>query len=115
MKRIFTLFVVVLLCSGLLFAFVIGGSNLGYMGYPDFSSYYPSKPFSYNNEVSEMEFDRYRDSVQQYVDSAREYVKNGNNDIQRISEAQEEAINKANEAIDEFNSWARSVTITSRW
>ena len=62
-----------------------------------------------------MEFNNYRDSVQRYVDSAQEYVENGNNDIKRISEAQDEAIRDANAAVDEFNSWARRVTVTSRW
>lgn len=114
MKRIVSL-LTALLCAGLLFAYVYGGSNLGFSGYPDFSDYPPSAPYSYNSEVSEYEFNSYRNSVESYVDAAQEYVDNGNNDIQRISEAQEEAINKANEAIDEFNSWARRVTVTSKW
>lgn len=114
MKKVLTLFIAIS-CTGLLFAYVIGGTNLGYGGYPDFSGYRPSAPFSYNNEVSEMEFNNYRDSVQCYVDSAQEYVENGNNDIKRISEAQDEAIREANAAVDEFNSWARRVTVTSRW
>lgn len=114
MKKIL-LFSVLLLCASLLFAYVYGGSNLGFSGYPEFSDYPPSAPYSYNNEVSEYEFNSYRDSVMRYVDSAEEYVENGNNDIQRISEAQDEAIDKANDVIDEFNSWARRVTVTSQW
>lgn len=55
MKKVLTIFIVIS-CAGLLFAYVIGGTNLGYGGYPDFSGYRPSAPFSYNNEVSEMEF-----------------------------------------------------------
>lgn len=109
------LFFLSLFCASLLFAYVYGGTNLGFGGYPSFSDYPPSAPISYNNEVSEYEFNSYRDKVKNYVSSAQEYVDNGNNDIKRISEAQQDAIDKANEAVDKFNAWARRVTVTSKW
>lgn len=105
----------VLLCAGLLFAFVYGGSNLGYTGYPSFSSYYRTSYLSYNNSVSEREFNNYRNSVREYTESAQKYVENANNDIDRIHEAQQDAIRKANAAVDEFNSWASRVKVTSKY
>ena len=100
-------------CAGFLFAYVYGGTNLGFMGYPEFSVPAPSAPYGY--EVSEYKFTSYRDEVENYINQAEEYIENGNNDIQRISEAQESAINKANRAVDEFNSWARRISITKGW
>ena len=114
MKKLVFLFIA-LFCASFLFAYVYGGSNLGFSGYPEFSDYPPSEPYSFNDEVSEYEFESYRNEVIRYVDAAEEYVENGNNDIKRISEAQDEAIRRANEAVDEFNAWARRVTVTSNW
>ena len=112
MKKIIMI-IIVSVCAGFLFAYVYGGTNLGFMGYPEFSAYAPSAPYGY--EVSEYEFNSYRDEVERYVDQAEEYIENGNNDIRRISEAQEAAIDDANRAVNEFNSWARRVTVTSGW
>lgn len=112
MKKIIML-ILVSVCAGVLFAYVYGGTNLGFGGYPEFSAYAPSAPYGY--EVSEYEFNSYRDKVERFVNQIEEYIENGNNDIRRISEAQEAAIDKANRAIDDFNSWARRVTATTGW
>ena len=71
------------------FAYVYGGSNLGFSGYPAFNAY-----LSYNPSRSEVEI---------YVEEAKKYVENGNYDIQRIREAQNDAIRKSNEAVNDYN------------
>lgn len=83
-------------------AVVYGNSNLDFMGYPEFDEFPPSEPYSRDR----YSFDQYRDEVEEYVRKAQDYVEAGNNDIQRIKEAQEEAIEKANQAISDFNDWA---------
>ena len=62
------------------FALVIGGSNLGIMGYPSPSCYLYSR-------------DEY--SVRSYIDCINEYVENANNDIKRIKEAAQDAVSDA--------------------
>lgn len=84
------------------YAMVYGDSNLDMMGYPEFDEFPPSEPY----DRDRYSFDQYRDEVEEYVRKAQEYVEAGNNDIQRIREAQEEAIEKANRAISDFNDWA---------
>ncbi len=84
------------------YAMVYGDSNLDMMGYPEFDEFPPSEPYSRDR----YSFDQYRDEVEEYVRKAQDYVEAGNNDIQRIKEAQEEAIEKANRAISDFNDWA---------
>lgn len=83
-------------------AVMYGDSNLDFMGYPEFDEFPPSEPYSRDR----YSFDQYRDEVEEYVRKAQDYVEAGNNDIQRIKEAQEEAIEKANRAISDFNDWA---------
>ncbi|MCF7821988.1 MAG: hypothetical protein K9M17_06060 [Mariprofundaceae bacterium] len=82
-------------------ALVFGGSNLGFSGYPSHDCIKPTKPIkpysfdsqwevdSYNSEV-----DLYNSQLQQYLSCIDEYIENANNDIKRIKE-------KAQEAIDE--------------
>lgn len=83
-------------------AVVYGDTNLGYAGYPEFDEYPPSEPYNRDR----YSFEQYRYDVEEYVRKAQDYVEAGNNDIQRIKEAQEEAIEKANRAISDFNDWA---------
>ncbi len=83
--------------------FVLGGTNLGFGGYPDFDKIKPYAPFS----LTEYEWDRYTDEVRDYRSEAQEYIENARNDIQRISEAMEEAERNANEVVDEYNRKAR--------
>ena len=83
-------------------AYVYGGSNLGYSGYPSHDCNKPIKPYepiffnsqwdidSYNSEV-----ESYNLQLQDYINCIEEYIDNSNNDIKRIQE-------KAQEAIDEL-------------
>ncbi|MGP1051891.1 hypothetical protein ACJ8PG_23510 [Serratia sp. CY68758] len=73
-------------------AAVFGGSNLSFSGYPEFDEYPPSPP--YGN-------DKY--AWENYKREIEDYVENANNDISRIKEAKDEAIQKANNAVDEYN------------
>lgn len=85
-----------ILCASLLlvsytassFAYVYGGSNL-YGMYPAFSYYVAYNP-TYD-DLMEM-----RRKVQ-------EYIENGNSDIQRIQEAQEDALQQYNRAFQNYN------------
>jgi len=86
------------------FGLVIGGSNFGIFGYPShecnppYSK--PYKPFSFNYQ---WEIDQYNSEVeiynrelQEFLDCIDEYVNNAKNDIERIREKANEAINEAN-------------------
>jgi hypothetical protein len=82
---------------------VFGGSNLGLGGYPSNSCTKPIKPTrpytfdsqweidSYNREV-----DRYNSNFRDYIDCIKEYLDNADNDIKRIKEKAQEAIDEAN-------------------
>lgn len=84
-------------------AFVVGGSNLPTAFYPEFNEFPPSKP--YGNDPYDAE--RYRDEVEEYVRKAQDYMENAQNDARRAIEAAEAARDKANNAVEEYNSWAR--------
>lgn len=73
-------------------AIVIGGSNLGFLGYPKHDCHKPYYPTSFS---SEWERDRYIDEWNAFIDCINEYVEAGKNDIDRINEAQREAISDA--------------------
>ena len=85
-------------------AMVFGGSNLGVFGYPshECSAPYskPTKPYSFS---SQWEVDQYNSEVENYnyelgesMSCIREYVDNAKNDIERVKEKANEAINEAN-------------------
>lgn len=89
-RRTLTVFIILVLwCSSVAFAYVYGGSNLGFSGYPAFSSYLSYRPSKYE--------------IEQYIADAKEYVENCNYDIQRIQEAQAAAIDEATDAIYRYN------------
>lgn len=97
-----------LLCCVMLFpigalANVYGGSNLGYSGYPEFDEVEPSPPMS----PDEFSMQNYRSEVESYVQRAQEYAENASKDIERVNEGSQEALRKANEAVEEFNRKAR--------
>jgi hypothetical protein len=88
--------------SGPVAAFVIGGSNFGMFGYPSADCRKPDKPRRPFSPASEWEIDRYNGDVQTYNDEiegyircVREYVENGQNDIKRVREKMQEAIDRA--------------------
>lgn len=80
-------------------AAIFGGSNLSFSGYPEFDEYPPSPPYG-NDKYA---WENYKREIEDYVNKAKEYVENANNDISRIKEAKDEAIQKANNAVDEYN------------
>lgn len=71
------------------FAYVYGGTNLGYMGYPKFDAFLPYNP-------SQLD-------MQLYISEAQEYLDNCDNDIKRIIEAKQEAVDTVNNAIYDYN------------
>lgn len=102
MKKIIPL-VFSLIYAGCTYGYVMGGSNLGYSGYPEFSQFEPRPP--YNRD--QYSFDQYRNDVERYIRELKEYVENCNSDIERIRERKNEAIEKGDRIINEFNNWAR--------
>jgi hypothetical protein len=87
--------IVAVLCSvlvtGTASAIVFGPSNLPLMGYPDPRCYAPSPPYS-NDQYA---WESFRSDANQYIDCVNEYVEAGNNDIERIQEAQQDALREA--------------------
>lgn len=85
-------------------AIVFGGSNLGMFGYPGHTCTPPySKPFKPYKFYSQGDVDLYNYQVENYnrqrrsyLNCIREYVDNAKNDIERIREKTNEAINEAN-------------------
>ena len=89
-------------CSMSAQAYVYGGSNLNYMGYPKFNESTPYAPYT----KDEFNYNSYKNDVERYVEEAKEYLENADNDIKRIIEAKKEAIEEANKVVEEFNDWA---------
>lgn len=87
-------------CIVPVFAYVVGDSNLSIGGYPEFDKWKPQKPYSGNDEYS---WKRYYDEVNEYTAAAEEYIDNASNDIKRIQEAIQEAVDKANSVVSEAN------------
>ncbi len=72
-------------------ALVFGSSNLGIFGYPDHTCSKPYKPYSF---TTQWEVDSFNAELTTYYKCIDEYVDAAKNDIDRI-------IEKANEAVDE--------------
>jgi hypothetical protein len=100
MRHISTFLLVLVLLSPA-HALVIGGTNLSFSGYPDNSCIKPippEKPYSrdsyaidyYNSQV-----DLYNSALNEYMDCIRVYLENAKNDIARIKEKYNEAIESA--------------------
>ncbi|WP_227502985.1 TroA family protein [Klebsiella quasipneumoniae] len=84
-------------------AIVMGGSNLGFSGYPEFSEIAPTPPYSDDQYA----WDSYRREVADYAEKAKQYLEDSNSDMKRIQEAQQDAIQKANDVVEEFNRKAK--------
>lgn len=84
-------------------AIVMGGSNLGFSGYPEFSEIAPTPPYSDDQYT----WDSYRREVAEYAEKAKQYLEDSNSDMKRIQEAQQDAIQKANDVVEEFNRKAK--------
>ncbi|MDW4578491.1 hypothetical protein [Atlantibacter hermannii] len=95
--------ILILIIPGISHAAVYGGTNLGYSGYPEFDEREPSPPVTDDQYA----WEAYRQEVDRYTEQAKEYLENSSNDIKRIQEAQEEAIEKANRVVREYNSQVR--------
>lgn len=70
-------------------AIVLGGSNLDFMGYP--------QPRTY------ISFDPDEEELRQYLDEIDEYVENCDNDIRRILEARNNAIEEARQKVRDYH------------
>lgn len=79
-------------------ASVIGGSNLGFGGYPEFTEIAPTSPYSDDQYA----WENYRREVADYTERAKRYLEDSNSDVKRIQEAQQDAIQKANDVVEEF-------------
>jgi hypothetical protein len=85
-------------------AMVFGGSNLDFLGYPSHTCTAPYskpiKPYSFSSqwEVDQynMEVENYNRERREFISCIEEYVDNEKNDIKRIKEKANEAINEAN-------------------
>ena len=64
----------------------------------------PSQPYDHDEYSAET----YQSEVEEYVNKAKEYIQNGDNDINDIKDKQREAQRKANQVVDEYNSWVNS-------
>lgn len=105
MKNVIFCLAMIFLCACCTGAgYIFGGSNLGFGGYPDFSELGPSKPWN-NDEYSAR---RYQREVKEYVEKAKEYVENAENDKKRINNSIEDAIQKADEVVEDYNRWVRN-------
>lgn len=99
MKR---LIVAVMLAPCFASAYVIGGTNFDFRGYPEpncIKPIRPNKPYSFN---SQWEVDSYNRQVESfnmqydmYVDCVKTYLDNASKDIDRIKEKMKSAIDDA--------------------
>lgn len=83
-------------------AYLYEGSNLDFTGYPEFNPTTPYAPYT----KDEYNYNNYKNDVERYEAKAKEYLENADNDIKRIIEAKQEAVEKANRVVEEFNDWA---------
>ena len=111
-KVLVILGVVLFLTSSLVFGYVFGGTNFGFLGYPSFSKSKPYNSYSCRSTVTESEFNDYRDEVKDYIDDVNIYMENCKYDIDRIIEIQKEVNDEAEQVIADFNRWADSITVT---
>lgn len=83
-------------------AVVLGGSNLGFGAYPSHDCIAPDKPnrpYSFSSEWERDSYnsqvDDYNSQLRQYSNCVDEYIENATNDIERIKEKAQEAIDEA--------------------
>lgn len=111
-KKVVLVILLLVTASGVIFGYVIGGSNLSLSRYPSFSAFKPSAPYySYNTTISKWKYDSYKADVERYIDEAKRYIENADYDIDRISEAKKEVVRQANSVVDEYNKFIKSVKV----
>lgn len=71
-------------------AMVLGGSNLGPLGYPEAKCIKPIKPYNLSDNY---QLNSYKYDIEKYIDCVNEYLDNAENDISRIKEEAQEIIN----------------------
>ena len=79
-------------------AYVFGPTNFSITGYPEHNCHQPTAPYgndSFDWEMFKHDFDIYKACIEEYAEAAGK-------DRERVLE-------KANEAIDEFNSFVRDL------
>jgi hypothetical protein len=72
-------------------AFVVGPTNLSFMGYPEHNCHQPIRPYS-NDRYA---WESFQSDAEEYVDCINDYVEAGNNDARRIRDAQDDALREA--------------------
>ena len=93
MKKALMIFLGFSLLGTSAWAFVIGGSNFGFGGYPDHYCNQPYKPYDFS---SNWEIENYNQELRQYISCIEEYAENAKNDIKRIIDKVDQAIEEAN-------------------
>ena len=73
-------------------ALVLGGTNLGIMGYPKHRCYVPPQP---PRGADEWTIRRFNTDVEVFNACARDYIENANNDVKRINEAVEDLVEES--------------------
>lgn len=102
MNKICTIIILTLWAPMTATAIVFGGSNLGILGYSEhdcIKPYKPTEPYSFDSQwevdLYNSQVDTYNFELDQYISCIREYVENANNDIERIKEKYQNAIDEA--------------------
>lgn len=102
MKKILIILIILIMSSAAL-ATVFGGSNLGFSEYPSHHCSKPTKPHKPYSFSDQWEIDHYNDQVRSYntqqniyISCINKYVNNAKNDIERITEKTQAAIDEAN-------------------
>lgn len=70
-------------------AYVSGGTNFGFSGYPKPSCFKPFRPTDIGGELA---MRIYITNMELYRQCVTDYIENANNDIKRIREAQDDLI-----------------------
>jgi len=103
MKKLLFIVLIVLNLQISLFGIILGGTNLGILGYESYNCIKPIKPYKLYSFSNQREIDSYNSDIinynmelKEYLDCLQEYIDNSNNDIRRIKE-------KINEATDEID------------
>ncbi|EUB38321.1 hypothetical protein HMPREF1502_5744 [Klebsiella sp. AS10] len=63
----------------------------------------PSPPYTDDQYA----WENYRRQVADYTEKAKQYLEDSNSDMKRIQESQQEAIDKANRVVEEYNRKAK--------
>jgi hypothetical protein len=95
--RSFAVFFVAMASAGGAAAYVSGGSNLGFQGYPDHSCHRPQRPFVIPRlgERPDVVDRRYEAAREDFIACIRTYVGNAASDIARIRDKAEAAAREA--------------------